>query len=86
MNLAITIIVAIVAICWVGAVVAYIFESRRERPAKSLQLREIHPVSFQRLGLLGSSIWFIISTIAILLIAPIYIIEWLVNRQSRRKV
>jgi hypothetical protein len=85
MNFAIAIIVAVVAISWIGAVIAYIVESRREQPAKSFQMRDINPRTFQFLGLFGYPTWFPISTIAVVLIAPIYIIEWLVNKQPKQK-
>jgi hypothetical protein len=86
MKWAIIIIVTFVAICWIGSVVEYIFESRSRRFANSFQSTHAERWIFPAVQWLGVPLSFILSTIAVVLIAPIYIIEWLVNKPPRRKV
>ena len=82
-TLAIIIIVVLVVLCWIGSVVAYIFENRADEPSKSFQIREEH--IFTALEWTPWWLSLFVSAIAVLLIAPIYIIEWLVRTKTKKQ-
>ena len=81
MTIAIGIIISLVATCWIGSVIAYFFETRSPQSSGSFQSNGIHPRWVQRpMSFIGFPIWCLIASFAVVLVLPIFVIEWMRGR------